>query len=160
MHKRLWKQMKTARHAVYVQLAIFKVFILFSKSFEQITLLLIKNWFWLREHRNCNQKPFYSGQFCTSKTLKAVAVLFFVAVWRRGGKATATGVWVLFWGGGRQLFVPLFKPAQVSRRSSLYHTVTRLCKHAAAQARPNLQLHPRQALPALKPFRLASSLAA
>lgn len=47
-----------------------------------------------------------------------------------------------FGAGGRQLFVPLFKPAQVPRRSCLYHTTTRLCEHAAAQARPNPQLHP------------------
>lgn len=74
MHKRLWKQMKTPSHAVYAQLAIFQVFIVFSKSLEQITLLLIKNWFWSREHRNCNQNPLYSGQFRTSRTLKAAAV--------------------------------------------------------------------------------------
>lgn len=60
-----------------------------------------------------------------------------------GRRQQRLGVWVLFWGGGEAALCSFISASPSSEaKFSVPHNHTRLCEHAAAQARPNPQLHP------------------
>lgn len=116
----------------------FKVFLLFSKSSEQITLPLIKNWVWLRERRNCNQKNLYilgtsALQKLSRPLLCSLLLLFGETEVRRqrlefGCCFDGAGGG---WGGGNAAaaLCPFYLNQPRFQGEVRCNTITRLCKH-------------------------------